>query len=556
MLKLDTATVEVIRNASIYIAEEMGVVLRNTALSPNIRDRLDHSCAILDAEGNLVAQAEHIPVHLGSMSVAARNIVEWLERNGVTLDEGDVVVSNDPYIVGTHLNDLMLLKPVYAEGRLLGYVAAKAHHVDIGGGVPGSLSPNAKSLIEEGLVIPPVKLVVRGELRRDILRLLEANVRTPRYLRGDLLAQIAAVNVGERRLRELVDRYGASIVMEAWKRTLDYTERYARNRIRALVEKYGVYGKVFTAEDYLELGSGPARIRVSILFSGGSITVDFAGSNRQVDEPFNAVYGVTVAATTFALKAVIDPEMPMNQGFYRVVNIAAPRGTIVNPEPPAPVGGGNVETSQRIVDVVLRALADAFPDRVPAASCGTMTNVALGGRGWAFYETVGCGSGARPCCDGVDGVHTNMTNTLNTPIEVAEAEYPILFLAYELRPNSGGSGKYRGGLGIIRAFTVLEDGVKLSIIGERVRLRPWGLRGGGKGAPARFIIVRRDGRVELLESKASVELHRGDRVYIATPGGGGYGDSCSRDRELVRRDLEDGKITQWHARRYYCYETE
>ncbi|HID42045.1 MAG TPA: 5-oxoprolinase, partial [Pyrodictium sp.] len=284
------------------------------------------------------------------------------------------------------------------------------------------------------------------------------------------------------------------------------------------------------------------------------IVADFTGTATQVEEPLNAVYGVTVAATTYAIKAVIDPDMPMNSGFYRVVEVRAPRGTLVNPVPPAPVGGGNVETSQRIADVVLRALAEAFPGRVPAASCGTMSNLLLGGKGWAFYETIGCGSGGRPCCDGVDGVHTNMTNTLNTPVEVAEAEYPLLFRAYELRPDSGGPGRSRGGLGIVRAVTVLENDVTVTVYAERHQLRPWGLEGGGAGAPFRSYVIRAGGeKVELLP-KTTLRLGHGDTIYVETPGGGGYGDPCERPQELVERDIEDGKVSPEAARRSYCYE--
>ena len=545
---VDRVTIEVIRHAAIFTAEEMGVVLRNTAFSPNIRDRLDYSCAILSPGGELVAQAEHIPVHLGSMPVGVRNMVRALEENGVSLGPGDVAVSNDPYITGTHLNDVMVLKPVYVGGELVAYVANKAHHVDVGGLVPGGIGAGVRSLREEGLVIPPVKLVEAGRLRRDIVGILEANVRTPQSLRGDLMAQLAALNTGEKRIRELAERYGVDALLEAWEEILGYTERYTRTLLQRLV---GDGGGVYEAEDYVELESGElAKIRVRLEISPERIVADFAGTDRQVDEPLNAVYGVTVAATTYAIKAVIDPEMPMNSGFYRVVEIQAPRGTLINPVPPAPVGGGNVETSQRIADVVLRALAEAFPGRVPAASCGTMSNLLLGGRGWAFYETIGCGSGARPCCDGVDGVHTNMTNTLNTPIEVAEAEYPLLFRAYELRPDSGGPGRWRGGLGVVRAVTVLEDNVTATVYAERSRLRPWGLEGGEPGAPFRSYVVKASGERVELPAKATMRLSRGDTLYIETPGGGGYGSPCERPREQLERDLEDGKVSPEAAKRY------
>ena len=548
---VDQVTVEVIRHAAIFAAEEMGVVLRNSSFSPNIRDRLDYSCAILDPDGELVAQAEHIPVHLGSMPVGAKNMVRALEREGLELGPGDVAVSNDPYITGTHLNDVMVLKPVYAGGRLVAYVANKAHHVDVGGVVPGGISAAARSLREEGLVIPPVKIVENGVLRRDVLRLIEANVRVPRYTRGDLMAQLAALRLGEQRVLELVDRYGAEALLEAWGEILGYTERYTRTRLREELERPGVY----TAEDYLELpGGGEAVIRVRLEAGRERLRLDFTGSSRQVDVALNAVYGVTVAASTYAVKAVVDPEMPMNSGFYRVVEIYAPEGSIVNPRPPAPVGGGNVETSQRIADTVLRALAQAFPGRVPAASCGTMSNLLVGGKGWAFYETLGCGSGGRPCCDGVDGVQTNMTNTLNTPVEVAEHEYPLLFTVYELRPDSGGAGRYRGGLGLVRGFRVLEPAT-LSVFAERCRRRPWGLEGGFPGEPFRLTVRMPGGVVERLPCKTVRELPAGSEVVVETPGGGGYGNPCQRPRELVERDLVEGKVTWEAAEKLYCYNT-
>ncbi len=544
---------DIIRYGAIFIAEEMGVVLRNTAFSPNIKDRLDYSCAILSPEGYLVAQAEHIPVHLGSMFVGARNMVEYILGEGMRIRPGDVFVSNDPYITGTHLNDIMLLKPVFVGGRLVAFVTNKAHHVDVGGHTPGSIGFGASSLIEEGIVIPPMRLAVQERIRTDILRLIEANIRTRKYFRGDLMAQLAALNIGERRIKELALRYSPDVLEAAWEEMLSYTERYARNALAELVEKYGQ--GVFKAEDYIEMPDGRLLpIRATVEVSLEKLVVDFTGTAKQVEEPLNAVYGVTVAATTFALKAVIDPEMPMNHGFYRVVEINAPRGSLVNPLPPAPVGGGNVETSQRIADVVLRALAKAFPDRVPAASCGTMTNLLLGGEDWAFYETIACGSGGRPIGDGVDGVHTNMTNTLNTPIEIAEQEYPIMFKAYELRRDSGGPGKYRGGLGVTRALTVLRDNVTAMVFSERYRLRPWGLAGGKPGAPSRHYLVRKSGEKIELGGKARIVMHRGDTLYVNTPGGGGYGHPCERRRELVERDIAEEKVSVEHARKEYCYE--
>ena len=551
-MAIEKIIVEVIKYALIYIAEEMGVILRKTAFSPNIRDRLDFSCAILAPNGDLVAQAEHIPVHLGSMVVGAKNIIKWINEHEMDLEAGDVILSNDPYIVGTHLNDVMLLKPVFYKDEIVSYLVNKAHHVDIGGKVPGSISVDAESLYEEGIVIEPIKIVEKNVVGKDLLRKIMDNIRTPEYFKGDIMAQIASLKTGETRLMELISKYGHEVLYRSYNEIIGYTERYTRNVLGKLISRYNAVGE-YTATDYLESRKyGLLKINVRIVLAKDNILVDYSGSSIQVKEPLNAVYGVTVAATTYALKTIIDPDMPMNQGFYRVVSINAPKGSILNPEPPAPVAGGNLETSQRIVDVVHLALSKAFPDRVPAASCGTMTNVLLGGSNWAFYETIGCGSGARPSSDGVDGVHTNMTNTLNTPIEIAEREYPILFVAYELRRDSCGPGRYRGGLGITRAFKVLEDNVVLTIFSEREKLRPWGLASGGSGVPSKHFIVRGND-VIYIGSKSTVVLKRNDVVYINTPGGGGYGDPCDRDNESIKRDLVEDRISLEYVKENYGY---
>ncbi len=549
---IDKLTVEIIKNASIYTSEEMGIALRNTAYSPNIRDRLDHTCAILSHKGELVAQAEHIPVHIGSMTVGVQGIMRYLSSRDEELLEGDIVMTNDPYLAGTHLNDVTLLKPIYYQGEVIAMVANKAHHVDIGGITPGSIGGGARELIQEGIIIPPIKIMRGGEINEEIIEIIKSNVRTPRYFEGDLKAQIAALNVGEKRILELARKYGGNTLKEAWMEILNYTEVYTRSKIGEL----GVKGE-WIAEDYIEVDDREIILKVKLSINNNSIKVDFTGSSPQLDEPVNAVYGVTVAATSYALKAVIDPEMPVNQGFFRVVSIEAPPGTIVNPYRGAPVSGGNVETSQRIADVVFAALAKALPGKVPAASCGTMTNVMIGGRtnagSWTFYETIACGQGARPSKDGVDGVHTNMTNTLNTPIERLETEYPVLFLAYELRENSEGPGRYRGGLGITRAFMLREGKATLTIMAERCKRKPWGLNGGREAEPSRHYIVRNNGERVELGCKKTVTINEGDMVYINTPGGGGYGNPCIRDREQVEQDIVEGKISRERAIKYYCY---
>ena len=512
---------ELIFRASVFIAEEMGVALRRSAFSPNIRERMDHSCAITDPEGNIVAQAEHIPVHLGSFRVGVRNLLDWLSKEGVELGPGDAVLLNDPYISGTHLNDVMVMEPIYVGDRLVGYVVNKAHHVDVGGPVPGSINPEARTLYEEGLVIPPVRIMVRGELQRDVLNMILSNFKTPETAIGDLTAQLAANRVGVARIKELVERYGVDDVLDAWREGIEY------GRKLALMEVSKWPRGVYDAVDYMELGDELLPIKVSVEVGEEGVKADFTGTHGQVEAPINAVYGVTFSAVSFVIRSLIRGDIPTNEGFYSIINVTAPEGTLVNPRKPVPVSGGNVETTQRIADVVFRALAKALPDRVPAAGSGTMMNIMIGGTlpnggYWAYYETIGGGTGGRPGKPGVSGVHVNMTNTLNTPIEIAERQYPLLFTGYRIREGSGGDGLYRGGDGIIRSFKVLTR-ARLSIMAERFRTRPWGLWGGGDGAPGEVIIRRADGSVIKLLSKASIDLEPGDEVIIETPGGGGYG---------------------------------
>lgn len=512
---------ELIYKATVFIAEEMGVALKRSAFSPNIRERMDHSCAVLDARGLIVAQAEHIPVHLGSFRVGVLNTFKWLSENGVSLEDGDMIVLNDPYISGTHLNDVMLLAPVYYKGEIVAYVVNKAHQVDVGGPVPGSMNPGARTIYEEGFIIPPVKITRRGSVDSDVVRLIVENSKTPRVTLGDLHAQIAANRVGARRVLELIEKYGLDVVVASWSKAIEY------GRVLALKGLERWVGSSSEAEDYLELPDRDLVVKARVDIRGDGVTIDFTGSSPQVDSPINAVYGVTFSATAYAIRSFIGGDIPTNEGFYSILNVIAPEGSIVNPRKPAPVAGGNVETSQRIADVVLRALANIAPERVPAAGSGTMMNVMIGGydeeRGyWAYYETVGGGTGGRPGKDGVSGVHVNMTNTLNTPIEVAERSYPIMYTAYTIREGSGGKGLYRGGDGIIRAFKVLRK-ARLSILAERFKHAPYGLQGGEPGKPGRVTIRKVSGEILEMPSKFTVDLEPGDEVVIETPGGGGWG---------------------------------
>ena len=549
---LDSVTLEVIRCSLEYAAEEMGVRLRKAAYSPNIKERMDHSCAIFNEAGDTVAQAEHIPTHLGSMGWGVRATLKYLEAEGVELRGGDVVIVNNPYVAGTHLNDVLAISPVVVGGEVIAYVASKAHYVDVGGKVPGSMPGEAAEVHEEGLIIPPTKVVEEGVLREDILKLILANVRAPEVIVGDLKAQIYACEAGVRRVKELAGRYGVAGLKEAFNAIIAYVESLTEAALRKLPD-FRVRG-----EDVLE-DAGPGRdavIRVEVVKEGGSVTADFSGSSPQVPAPLNAPVAVTIAATTYAIKSVVDPDLPVNAGFYRRVRVEAPPSSIVNASYPAPVAA-SIETAQRIVDTVYAALAKAVAGRVPAASCGSMNNLLLGGPKpggggtWAFYETIAGGYGGRPGKDGVDGVHCNMTNTMNTPIESIENELPLLVVRYELREGSGGAGRWRGGCGVVRAIKLLAERAKATVLGERVKHPPWGLAGGMPGAPARYYVVRAGGSVRMLRSKETVELRGGDVIVVETAGGGGYGNPRERDPESVVRDVLDGLITVEQAVRQY-----
>ncbi len=539
-MRPDPVTVEVIRNAMIYAAEEMGLALRNASYSPNIKERMDHSCALFDMEGRLIAQAEHIPAHLGSMPLGVRNTVSLLRTR--PQQPGDVFIINDPYIAGTHLNDIMVIRSIFRQGEIVGYSANKAHHVDVGGRTPGSLSSDARELCEEGVRIPLLPLIRAGREVPETLEMILANVRSPETTRGDLRAQIAAASLGERRVVELIEKYGRERVEAAWGMILDQGEAQARRAFATLPA--GLYA----AEDCLEDDGTPGGLvwlRVAVTVDPARVRVDFSGTDPQVPRPINAVFGVTVAGAVYALKAVCDPTSPMSDGWLRPLEITAPPGTVVNPIPPAPVGVGNTETSQRVADVVLRALAQAVPDRVSAASNGSMSNVTIGGidslrgRAWTFYETIAGGMGGRPGYDGIDGIHCNMTNTMNTPIEAIEQGLPLRFLAYEFRSGTGGRGRWRGGCGVHRAWELLADEATVSILTERTRVAPWGLAGGEPGGLARHQVRRADGREEILPPKHTMRLRRGDILIMRTPGGAGYGDPARRDPASARRDQEN-----------------
>ncbi len=511
---------EILRAAFTFVPEEMGVALRRTAYSPNIKERMDASCALFDEEGRMLAQAEHIPVHLGSMPLAVEAVLRDFPG---TLREGDQVILNDPYRGGTHLPDITLIRPVFYRGSLLGFAVNRAHHADVGGVAPGSMPAAANRLEDEGVVLAPQKFLDRGRERREVLDRVRGEMRNPRERLGDLRAQVAANELGARRLRELADRHGVTRLRTFAHEILDYSERRIRAAIQSLPRG------TWSAEDFLEgAGEDEGRllgIRAEVTIGGSGFTVDFAGTDRQVHGNLNAPFAVTLSASYYVLRCLTDPGAPPNAGAYRAIRVLAPEGSLLRPRPPAAVAAGNVETSQRVVDVLLMALAQPLADRVPAQSQGTMNNLTIGssrGDGFSYYETIAGGEGALPYRDGMDGVHTHMTNTRNTPIEALELAYPLRVEEYRLVPHSGGTGEHRGGDGVRRAVRLLARTASVSLLSERRRLAPRGLQGGGDGTRGRNLLVRA-GRERVLTGKATLELRHGDVVVVETPGGGGWG---------------------------------
>ncbi len=519
MKHADPIKLEIFKNLFGSVADEMGVVLQRTGFSPNIKERLDFSCAVFDGAGQMVAQAAHIPVHLGSMPLSVKSAIE-----SVAMRPGDVVFLNDPFRGGTHLPDVTMVAPVFlGEDRPSFYVANRAHHADVGGSAPSSM-PLSTSIFQEGVIIPPVKLVTEGELNRDVLSLFLANVRTPEEREGDISAQLAACATGARRLTEMRSRYGLDEMTFHAAALLDYSETLMRLCISGIPE--GTY----TFQDFMDDdGAGAERIpiRAAITILADRAVVDFSGTAAQVKGCINAVFAITLSCVFYVFRCLAGEEMPSNAGCMRPIEVFAPPGSLVNAKWPAAVAGGNVETSQRIVDVLFGALAKALPQRIPAASCGSMNNVSVGGydcarnRPFAYYETLAGGMGARPDKDGLDAVHTHMTNTMNTPIEVMESTYPLRVLCYNIRRGSGGSGMRRGGNGLVREYGALCD-ASVSILSERRLCAPYGLAGGSEGAVGENGMFK-EGVWTTLPPKINLELRAGDRLRILTPGGGGYG---------------------------------
>ncbi len=521
--KVNPIFLEVFKNRFSSIAEEMGAVLQRTAFSVNIKERKDFSCAIFDKQGRLIAQAEHIPVHLGSMPLSVKSVI-----NSVDFEDGDVVIVNDPFKGGTHLPDITLISPVFLNGKLEYFVANRAHHSDIGGMSAGSM-PISESIFQEGIIIPPVKIVNRGELNKDIFQLILNNVRTPYEREGDFKAQIAANQSGIKRIKELVNEYGIDKVSLYQSVLLDYSEKLIRKLINDIPD--GTY----TFEDYMEddgLGNKDIKINLKLIIKGSDAILDFTGSDRQVKGSINSVYAITLSSVLYVFRALAGRDIPTNDGCFRPLKVVTEKGTVLDANFPAAVAGGNVETSQRVVDVVLGALSKAIPELIPAASQGTMNNVAIGGidpetgENFAYYETVGGGMGASSFGDGESAIQSHMTNTMNTPVESIEFNYPFLVKEYSIRKNSGGKGLFKGGDGIIRDIQFLTD-VEVTVISERRRFPPYGLLGGEPGEVGQNSVIHKDGYREKLPSKFRVHLKKGDRIRIETPGGGGYGTQFS-----------------------------
>lgn len=492
------------------VSEQMGMQLRRSAFSPNIRDRLDFSCAVFDATGELCAQAAHIPVHLGSMAYAMRGVVSAFDWSA-----GDMVIFNDPFLGGTHLPDVTVVAPVFVGGGLLGFVANRAHHADIGSDSPGSM-PLSRRLEEEGLIIPPSLLISDGR-PTDVYRELLAALRDPLQAEGDLKAQIAANRLGVQRLQERIPAMGPDAYRLGLAALNDYAERMARSALADIPP--GVY----CFRDLMDddgVGNADIAIQLRLECRDGAVIADFDGTAPQVDGNINCPLAVTAAAVFYALRCLMPTDTPACAGALRPISIRAPEASLVHAQRPAAVAAGNVETSQRIVDVMLGALVQALPERIPAASCGSMNNVALGSDaadGWSYYETIGGGMGAGAETAGLSAVQTHMTNTLNTPIEVLESRYPLRVQRYAVRSGSGGAGARRGGDGIVREFEFLAP-ARYTVLSERRRRGPWGLAGGAAGLPGEN---RLNG--EPLAAKAQGALLPGDRLCVMTPGGGGHG---------------------------------
>jgi len=546
---IDPIQFEVMRSAFDAAADEMAAALRKAAFSTNIKTRADFSCALFDSQLRLMAQSFSQPIHLASM---ARLVPLAVQRYGVDrLAPGDALATNDAHHGSMHLNDICLIAPYFDGDRLQGYAAAVAHHVDIGGMAPGGLCVS-RDIYQEGVIIPVVKLIDRGKVVEDVLNLVLANIRSPHQTGGDIRAQIAAVNLGQQRMAQITDRFGGATLEQFTEEMIDYTCRWARQEIARLPQ--GVY----SAECFLDddgLDDRPIRLALKVTVGDGQVAFDLTGSDPQRPGPMNANLTYAFSAVTYVIKCLIDPNIPNNEGFYRLITVDAPPGTVVNALPPAGVVGGN-DVAMRLCDLGFRALAPALPDRVAACSKSIICCIGCGGEDprsgeyYTFMETICGGYGGRPDRDGMDAVQTHIQNTENSAIEETEYQYPLQIVRYELLAGSDGPGRFRGGLGVRRDWKFTDHDATVTIFSDHAKFAPWGLFGGGDGAASRYIL-NPDTDPRELSSKGTLTLQPNDVISYRTPGGGGYGPASQRDPELVLRDVIQEKITAQRARDVY-----
>ena len=547
---LDPVTVEVVRNKLDGIANEMELTLLKSSCSPIVKEGLDASASLFTLQGETLAQAVAIPIHLATLIPCVARILEEFPLE--TMREGDLYCMNDPYMGGTHLPDIAVIMPVFARGRPLAFAASMTHHQDVGGMTPGSVPTDATEIFQEGIRLPPLKLREGDKFNDTLLRILRRNVRIPETFEGDLMAQVAACSVGARRLSALAENYGDNHLTAIFADLLDRSEAMTRDVLRALPN--GTYRAVdFLDNDGVDLDR-PIRIEVAVSVDDNGLSIDFAGSSPQVRGPFNAVPSGSLAAACYVVRAITDPTIPTNGGCFRPIALRLPEGSVVNPKEPAPVNA-RTATIKRIAGTILKALAQAAPDRVPADNGGELLVLAFGGARpdgtrYVTGELVAGGSGASAGKDGVDVIETDATNCMNLPAEALELDAPIRVHRVALRPDSGGVGARRGGLGTVREYEILHGDVRFTHRGERHFIAPAGRAGGGDGAMARTVIHRAGGAQETVPSKLVTTLHAGDRVVMETAGGGGYGDPAARDRAQMSADLEDGKVSPEGAKAY------
>src|SRR5262245_57283719 len=549
MSEIDPATFEVVKNALYAAAEEMKVVLAKTAYSPLLKVAGDYSCGLFDTAGEMVAQGPDLPIHLGSMPLAVKAVIRSTDAMGA----GDVFIHNDPYFGGSHLPDVNVVTPAFHGGTLLGFACVRAHWPDIGSATPGSYGATTE-IYGEGLRLPPVKLYSAGALNRDVEQIIFTNVRTPEERRGDLRAQIAANLRGTTRLGELADRYGAERLLQIMRAVMDYSERMMRAALAALPDGTACFEDFLDGDGIVEDGEkedAPFWIRMRVEKQGDRLVVDFAGTDRQVPGPMNAPLTVTASGIYTALKMIADPRdlVPPNSGCWRPVELRAEPGTVVNAESPAPVVYANHEISHRVADMLFGAMAAFAPDRVMACSQGTSAILTLGGvdyrTGGRFvsYETIKGGFGARPTKDGINGIASGISNTMNTPIEILEMSFPVRVERYEIVPDSGGPGRHRGGLGVEREWRVLGRPIQASVCLERTRSAPFGLEGGGAGGAARVWVIAPDGGLREPSGKGAFTAPPGSLIVLRAPGSGGYGDPAARDISRLRDDVVAGYVS-------------